>query len=70
MSTITNRETTMAKDRWNPEARQRQRQRFTEQNPTAQGVAARKAKRATFDAQPLADALARMLSTSTLIETT
>lgn len=56
----------MAKDskRWTAEARELQRQRITNQNPTAQGVAARKAKTRNFNPNPLAEALG-MLTPST-----
>jgi hypothetical protein len=56
----------MAKEstRWTDEARAQQRERFKTQNPTAQGVAARKAQRHHFDPSALAQALG-MLTTGT-----
>lgn len=56
----------MAKEsnRWTDEARAQQRERFKTQNPTAQGVAARKARQQHFDPTALAQALG-MLTTAT-----
>lgn len=52
----------MAKNRWTDEARKLQAERMaTESNPTAQGVAAREAKRPKFNPGALTQAIANFI---------
>lgn len=56
--------------RWTAEQREEQRRKLTENNPTALGVAARKAKRRCFSTDALAQALSHFASSGLEPEST